>query len=87
MDRFGGVILGESLDTATVGARTLLGVESHGSMSGRGKLTMRLKITKNMRLKSPESRINVKRGKIEVKQDIDLTQDIRNGSKKFRLRR
>ena len=42
MNGLGSVVLGEGLDTSTVGAGTLLGVEAHGAMAGSGKLTVRL---------------------------------------------
>lgn len=40
--RLGGVVLGEGLDLSAVALGALLGVESHGPMTGSGKLTVRL---------------------------------------------
>ena len=40
----GGVILGESLDFAAMTSGALLGIKSHRAMTGRGELTVRLKI-------------------------------------------
>lgn len=42
MNRLPGVILRESLDLSTMTLAPLLGVEAHGTMTGRRKLTMRL---------------------------------------------